>query len=542
MQTEKRSDARFDLRDMDVRITDTPKDTSAKGRNISARGMGLEIEDDSVIEAGREVVHLNFNVVSPYGAVCNAEISGLIKWRSSEGKPSCFGVRICDLNSEAREFISRLTANKEISEIRKLELGARNAEIRQHGGNALKITLGMITAAITGLGLSLAKLKYMYLLPLLIIQMGFELYKLELKQIRRLGSYIRCFIEEEVRDLKWENHLYVFRSLSHAIQPYKDKDKFFTFGYYYTAVWLSMIALVLEFTNISFNQDRRSDFFYVPVYIVVCFYWVFYRISRIREDSRDYEGGERVDKEMFNLWRHVRDTEEGFCRRKGHFDELLEALWQRDISPDFGRERMHDSREKKSGDNECFHQKNCTAFKVFNKIKERIQKGDNVPLRSNSSFQIKWTEVLLASGLITVMLFMVRQDVMRYLKSKPYLEPFMWFLSYYWLSPFLVLGIILRCAKVRIRRVYWAEKPFFNAGRVVKMDDVTRNLSDEEEELFPLDYVETKSVSLVAWVFYYGWDKTWMREKGIWRVSFFGMTLFKRKDMKDFISERWIAA
>ncbi|MDP2912753.1 MAG: PilZ domain-containing protein [Candidatus Omnitrophota bacterium] len=541
MQTEKRSNARFDLRDMDVLITGVSKDASAKGKNISARGMGLEIEDDSGIEAGKEE-RLTFNVVGPYGAVCNAEISGLVKWKIPGEKTSCFGIHICDLNSEAREFISRLTAEKEISEIRKLELGARNAEIRQHGGNALNITLGMITAAIMGLGLSLAQLKYMYLLPLLVIQMGFELYKLELKQIRRLGSYIRCFIEEEVKDLKWENHLYIFRSLSHAIQPYKDKDKFFTLGYYYTAVWLSMIALVLEFTNISFSQDRRSDFCYVSVYSIICLYWVFYRISRIREESRDYEGGERVDKDMFNLWRHVRDTEEGFCRCKGHFDELLEALWQRDIPPDFGRERMYNSRENKSADNGCFHRKNCPAFKVFNKIKERIQKGDNVPLHSNSFFQIKWVAALFTFGLITAILFVGRQDVMRYLESKPYLEPFIWFFAYFWLSPFLVLGAILRCAKVRIKRVYWAEKPFFNAGRVVKMDDVTHDLSDEEEELFPMDYVETKSVALFAWVFHYGWDKTWVREKGIWCVSFFGMTLFKREDIKDFISERWIAA
>ena len=543
MQTEKRGDARFDLRDLDVSVhrPGISKDIWAKGKNISARGMGLEIEDDSAIEAGREV-RLNFDVVGPYGAVCNAEISGLIKWKRPEGKPPRFGVRIRDLSPDARGFISRVTARDELSDIIKLELEARNAEIRQHGGNALTITRGMITVAITGLGLSLVQVRFMYLLPLLIIQMGFELYKLELKQIRRLGSYIRCFIEEEVKDIKWENHLYIFRTLSHAIQPTKDKDKFFTYGYYYMAVWLSMIAIVLEFMNISFIKERRDDFFYVSAYIGICLYWIFYRLSRIREESVAYEGGERVDKEMFNLWRHTKETEEGFCGSKGHFDEMLQALWQRDIPPDFGVERPGDPLKKRDKDKECFHRKNCAAHKIFDKIKERIKTGDNVPLHPDPSFQKKWLAALLYAAIFTVVLFISRPGFLQYLKSKSSLEPFMWLLSYYWLSPFLILGIILRCAKVRIKRVYWAQEPFFDGGRVVDMKDLVRDLSEEEEELFPLDYVEIESVSLLSWVFWYGWDKTRVREKGIWRVSFFGMTLFKRKDTNDFISERWVAA
>lgn len=539
---ERRRKLRKNLRGIGVSLIDSAGSINARGRDISANGMQLEIGNPQ-IQIG-DTQGLSFDIIGRDGSRCEIKITGIVKWISpnNAGSGVFAGISFCDLENESRKLISHLIAADQISDLKREELDARNTEIRQHADNALKITLGMITATITGLGANLMNIRYMYLIPLLIIQMGFELYKLELKQIRRIGAYIRCFLEEEIRDLKWETLLYRFRGLSHSVQPYNDRDKFFTLGYYYIALWLSIISLVLEFVNISFIPDRQSNKFYLLVYAVVCFYWFFYRGSKLREENKEFEGGEEVEKEMFSIWQRVKEFEDGICRSKEHFEDMLAVLWQKGIARDFDKTYIdangsHSRILTVSENKNCYHRERCSTFTVFKKIADQIKNGVHVRLGVNLFFLIKWIAVFSLCVDLIIRLYALSPSVMPYLESR--FSPFIWFLSYYWLVPLLVLIIWLNSAKVRIKRRYWASKRYRNGGRVVSMDEVIEELSPEEKELFPWDYTHPQEVSLLEWIFYYGLDKTWVRQRGIWCVSIFGNDFFQKKGAGSFIGDRW---
>jgi hypothetical protein len=542
------------------------------------------------------------------------EISGKIKWIKSAtfGKIYDLGIGF-DLSDRDRKLISRLLAYDQITEWQKIEYQARSAEIRQYADNAFKITLGMISASIGSLGLALVamtrnELPYLYILPLLVIQMGFGQYVLQLKRIRRMGNYIRCFLEEETKDLQWEERIANFRNLSHSVMEDKDRDKFYSLGYYCAALWLASIAFIFgairifNLINQSINSWQLSDWLYSGVFIIVANYWFFYRNPKLREQSKDYEGGGKLDRDMLNLWQRVKAFQEGICKNTKHFEIILQALWKQYFAEDFEevyingvtstikirsileRESKDDSRQLvfknlftqpkriwlsgrivfrtdfeqqlKKLENKlttqtiknlndlwlntgarlynnnaireyCDHSKRCNVFRLFQRICDNLgqdlSESNKIILKPTFWFCLSWG--LMGVIAISMGFFLARINLLHQV-----------FIIILW--PWLLI-ILLILIKVRIKRIYWADKPRQAISKVIKLDKLVESLTDEEKELFPADYINPRIKSLFVWIFYYGKDKTWGREKGYWSINIGDWIIFKKENTNVFCPDMW---
>ena len=312
------------------------------------------------------------------------------------------------------------------------------------------------------------------------------MYQTHLKRIRRMGSYIKNFLEPRLRGAEWEYRLFIFRDITHTLKT-NPKDKFYTLGYWWVAIHLGILALIVGFTKLFVKYDEEfvisvdhQKWIAGFVYGIAFIYFIF-RIVNMRKQSKNYEGGGGFEKEMDRIWKRVKQYNNGFCKDLRHFKKLLNVLCQKEIPQDIEKVYI-----KKKG--ECPHTENCRLNDIVKKLQDSLEDNDKENrLRRSKSYTF----------LIITFISLFSLNVIS-----------IWFANNYW-TFFLAIGFILTIFGMLIFKKVKVKKIYFRNKRTKKMLAIDSNTTGP----FPSNYVNPKIKSLLAWYFWYGWKKEWGKEK-----------------------------
>ncbi len=533
---QRRRTIRADYPNEDIKIALAKKEAYKNGyigENLSVTGIRLRTSDERLVK-NREV-WINFRVLDQTEINAN----GKIIWRKSISDENIkeqyrLGVEFLNLELKDREAISRSIFSDELNEEQKIEYQHLRQEIHACIDNLLKITLAVNTLTFTFIGASLAiNNPFLFLLPLLMIELGFRLFKLQLLKIRRTSTYIRIFFETQFRNLKWEEHLYRLREIldlekkAYSIKEYYNTAKFlglacFSIGIYRAdSLFRSCFEGKITCPNLLLS---------LLIYLIAGLLWFSYSLPRIREEVIGLKGAGGSEKEFYYYWKQIKRYKEGLCFDFDHMREILRNLSGREkLKSIQDLENLH--REEKK----CFNWESCPlnlmVYDLINKFKDP---NNEVRLKRNN-IRFILTVVSLLILFVTLPVILAHYVFLYTLKHE---------ISIWYKNPivyFCILLLLGMAAKVRIQNKYYqildenkkGGKILFRCGSLRKFNDV--NLSEDKILQFPpSNYTEFKTVPLLSWIFYYGTKELWARNGIYFLREKWG------KSSKDFVQDMWL--
>lgn len=284
------------------------------------------------------------------------------------------GIKFRGLSEDqVAQLFEALDLQQAISEELKSEYEARNREIMTYANNAFLVTTGTITTGITFLGAIVANwggFKYLSFILLIVFDVGFHLYRVQLSRIRRIGSYIRCILEPRIKNCNWEDDLFEFRRTTHALGNL-DRNKFYSLEYYGIAVLFTLITgvcliimLASSFPSTTSVWNTVSIRYALSITLFGGYffgYWCFYRLAHMRSHSKELEGGDKLDKQMGSFWHYVKQKQLGLCSNESHGHANLMALWGTKINAYFDEKLKDDAAS-------CVFSKKCHLNKEIDNL------------------------------------------------------------------------------------------------------------------------------------------------------------------------------
>jgi hypothetical protein len=505
------------------------------GEDLSATGIGLRTSDERLREGAE--ININFRVLDQKEINAN----GKVVWRKLTDNDNInekyrLGVKFYNLDLMNREAISKSIFSDGISEEQKIEYRHLREEIHNCINNLLKITLTVNTLTFAFIGASLAiGNPFLFLLPLLMIELGFRLFKLQLLKIRRIATYIRAFFEPQLRNLKWEEHLYKLREiLDLKKKAYSIKE------YYNTAKFLGLVCFSIGIYrgDVLFRSFFEGDISYpklllsLLIYSIAGFLWFSYSLPRIKEESIGLKGAGGSEKEFYYYWEQLKRHKENLCFDFSHMCEILRKL--------SGREKLEsiqDLEGLRAKEEKCFDWKNCPLNSIVRNLIDNFKNPCNeVRLKRNNALYI-----FVAAAEIFLLLFFAALPII--LVHYAFLYTLKHEISIWYKNPLVYLCIILllgMAMKVRIKNIYYRifGKNSGGEGILVKSDclrefDDVNPSEDETLQFPPSNYMEYKTVPLLSWIFYYGTKEVWARDNVYFLREKWG------KSSKDFVQYLW---
>lgn len=536
---QRRKAIRANYPDENIELTTLGSSSSyeCKGEDISVKGIRVRTLNDN-LPVGTPVT-ITFHILVQ-DEIEEVTAEGVVVWQKEITRKENLkekyrlGIKFQGLNLRVQDAISQYIAPDKISEEQKAEYQHLRREIHNCISNLLKITLAVNGATLTFLGVSLAHQNpFLPLIPLLIIELGFRLFKLQLEKMRRIATYIRCFFESQVRDLKWEDYLYSLREIVHlGEKAYSIKE------YYNTAKYLGSICFIIGIYWVCIYSDLSFQSYIVKgeirllwmIYLFAGFWWFTLSLPRIGKESVWLKGASSFEKEFYCFWNQIKRYKEGFCSDFDHLRKILRIL--------SGRENLksiQDLKELEKDEKKCFYSKSCPLNSKVRNLMHRFRK------LGNNQAHLRRKNTLYIFAILTILFLIIFLPVSLAITLFKY-DIFIWHTN-----PIVCLGTGLLCIelllgmiviKVRIRNKYYRSLKKDGRETLVRCDwlQQSNNIDSSEDKILqfpPLNYIEPKTVPLLSWIFYYGMKKTWARNKVCFLREKWG------KSSKDFIQDMW---
>ena len=536
----RRRDHRAVFNDKDITLQCYSKNYSFNnfaGENLSVNGICVE-STNSTPQVG-DFVGVSFNILG--GArKKTVHARAKIKWKknvSSFGSLSVryhLGLEFENLDASSEKIISDAIRAKHFSVAQQKEYDSLRKEIGCCQNNLQTIILSVVSICVTIIGTSMiikdAKLPFLFALPLLVIWLGFHLYKYQLERMRRNASYLRCFIEPAHKDLHWEESLYVFR----RTQNIEDKK----LDYYQTSVFLSILCFAVGAFNVFyFFKSSEADFIhnsYWTKYAVLALYgvlalgWFSYWLPKIKKHFRRHTGADVVETRFFDIWESVKRYKSGYCSDLDHFRALSDVIYgERECSSLKGIKKLikHDKGLCSSSAPHCVANKYLRVIRIVFYLMYKNGKSINFKI---DKLGMLWQSIFFINVFIGLALTVYGLYIKHVMSADVDLS-FAYFLS--------LLLLATTTFKVDIKQKYIPmiirddKVSFFDIrlfkSEIKKRDEILSNYFPKPNSL------ETKSVPVFSWMFYYSLLKGCTRDRRVLRLWGFKLPSLSRKKRKN---------